>query len=436
MDHAPQSELVVRYTIEPQPHRNPVQGNDYRTTVRPDFFHTILHLSLLHPVLSQSDKMRFRVEFVGFTTQRQKVFSSFGEGEGPFEFESSLDRLLHSTIMAGTIDSAVRIIENNKIAVAVEPANWSFSVEQLADAVEKVVRIHREFFRDHSDTWFLVTLSSRPMSGPAGISMGGTALGNAFSMYCTTNLSLNPSNPESKRAYWLLAHEYFHNWNGIKIPTAGEDPQTYWFSEGFTNFFARRLMHRSGLINDSGFADDLNRTLAMFDNSPHRSAPNSFIAKGFWTDRYAQELPYQRGDLAALWLDEQIRLKSNGAKSVDDFLLDLFHNPPKDDLITCDTLLSQIEPWISTEAAQLLRAAVVEGKDLPLPEEIRLPRLKLSSGVVRGFDPNFDTDAARTSGMITGVKEDSAAYAAGLRNGQKLRRFEIQQGGPTDGSFG
>ncbi len=168
----------------------------------------------------------------------------------------------------------------------------------------------------------------------------------------------------------------------------------------------------------------------MFDKNPETRGPNSEIASGFWSDRNAQELPYQRGDLAALWLDEQIRSHSSNAKTIDDFLIDMFRNPSGDQTLTCDGLLKRIESWISTEAAAVLRAAIVDGKELPLPQQLLTPALKLRKGMSQSFDPKFDTEATRTDGRVSGVLEDGPAFKAGLRNGQKLRRFDVRTGGP------
>ncbi len=53
--------------------------------------------------------------------------------------------------MAGKIEGVLEQSKANKVAVVIEPAEWTFTADQLADAVEKVVRIHRGFFNDHSD---------------------------------------------------------------------------------------------------------------------------------------------------------------------------------------------------------------------------------------------------------------------------------------------
>jgi hypothetical protein len=77
-----------------------------------------------------------------------------------------------------------------------------------------------------------------------------------------------------------------------------------------------------------------------------------------------------------------------------------------------------------------LRATIIDGKELPLPTELRTPALKLRKGLSQSFDPNFDTEATRANGHVTGVLEDGPAFKAGLRNGQKLARFDVTSGGP------
>ncbi len=140
--------------------------------------------------------------------------------------------------LAGKMQLQTRRIKTQPIAIAMLGTDWGFQASELADAVEKVVQTERDFFQDHSDPWYLITLTP-VVGGPNAYSFGGTALKNCFALFCTKNLEVGTQSADAMRTLTLLAHEYFHNWNGVKIPTASEDPETYWFSEGFTNFYAR-----------------------------------------------------------------------------------------------------------------------------------------------------------------------------------------------------
>ncbi len=84
VEHEPAARLMARYVIKPQSGRTPHRGNDYRTVVRPDLFHTIFHLSLLHPDPSTSSEAQLasiRLAFAGFEKDDARIMSSFGQGE-------------------------------------------------------------------------------------------------------------------------------------------------------------------------------------------------------------------------------------------------------------------------------------------------------------------------------------------------------------------
>ncbi len=427
--HAPTSSLVLSYYIPATGARSAVRGNDYRTRLSSELFQMIGNLAWLMPQRGETEvPALFRLSFSGFQEAGWEVVSSFGQGQGPFDIETTPSRFLQSIVMAGRLQVMTRTIGANPIGVAISGSEWNFRGDELADAVEQVVQTQRNFFDDHSDPWYLVTLTPNSVGPPGSMSLGGTALTNCFALYCSPNLSLDRRSPHSMRTLLLLSHEYFHNWNGLKIPTASEDPSTYWFSEGFTNFYARRQLYLAGLMSGDALAGELSQAVQAYDANPHRLAPNALIAQAFWQQREVGELPYHRGDLVALLLDEHIRHRSDGRQSLDDFMLDLFRRPIAGAPITSDVLLRRIGEWADEEVVQEIRRIVVDGAEVPLPERLTDPALELTQGQVARFDPGFDLAATNESQQLVGVREDGPAYSAGLRNGQSLQRFSFQSG--------
>lgn len=428
VSHEPNTLLHMRYEVLPKESRGAIRGNDYRTQMETKLFQMIGHLGLLapKPIENAPEAVEtFRVAFTGFQDQNWTVMSSFGSGEGPFEFTGKLSEFLHSVIMAGDIQSIVRDVSGNQVGIAIAGSSWQFTPNELADLVAKVVQAERDFFDDHTDKWYLVTLTPVPQSSPQATSLGGTALTNAFSLFCTTNFTLSSGSDQPMKALWLLAHEYFHQWNGNKIPTAGDDPSTYWFSEGFTNYYARKILLRSGLITPNEFVADLNNALRLYDEIPLRLADNDKIRAGFWTNQDAQQLPYQRGDMLALMLDEHIQSKTGGKQSLDDFLLDLFRNRPTGGPVTSELLFSRLQSLVDQEVISHVRDSVLQGGNVSIPKSISEPRLELAKGQLQSYEPGFDFEKSRQSKRIVGVIESSNAYQAGVREDQPIRRFSV-----------
>ncbi|MGL1562936.1 hypothetical protein ACSTHQ_00210, partial [Vibrio parahaemolyticus] len=79
----------------------------------------------------------------------------------------------------------------------------------------------------------------------------------------------------------------FHTWNPWRLGRMAGAPAEradYWFSEGFTDFYARRLLLRSGVFSLEEFAADWNDALRAYANNPARLEPNRRVVERFWSD--------------------------------------------------------------------------------------------------------------------------------------------------------
>jgi predicted metalloprotease with PDZ domain len=133
----------------------------------------------------------------------------------------------------------------------------------------------------------------------------------------------------------------------------------------------------------------------------------------------------------ALWLDATIRLASHDRRSLDDVMFAMVRT--RDRPLTQARILATIGRYIPLDARPALEAAVMRGAALPAPD--RLPAVTgcaIRSVVdVPTFDLGFDLATSRAAGKIAGVRADSAAYAAGLRDGQVLTgRISVTNGDP------
>src|SRR5690606_31285116 len=95
-------------------------------------------------------------------------------------------------------------------------------------------------------------------------------------------------------------------------------------SEGFTDYYTYKNRLRSGNLTFDDWLKQFNEDIfrAHWEN-PMRNEPNYRIKDDFWKSRNIEKIPYRRGALFAFWLDNQIQLKSNGTRSLDDLMRDL-----------------------------------------------------------------------------------------------------------------
>lgn len=146
----------------------------------------------------------------------------------------------------------------------------------------------------------------------------------------------------------LCSHEYFHTWNVKRIKPAVFSPyqldrETYtrqlWAFEGITSYYDDLALTRCGLIPPDSYLELLGQTITrvLRGSGRHQQsvADSSFDA---WTKFYRQDENasnaivsyYTKGALIALALDLMIREASNGQRSLDDLMRQLWQRYGQD----------------------------------------------------------------------------------------------------------
>jgi len=139
----------------------------------------------------------------------------------------------------------------------------------------------------------------------------------------------------------LLAHEYFHSWNGkfrrpadLWTANFNEPMQNdlLWVYEGLTDYYGNVLTARSGLRTLEQAHDAIAQIAASFEISPGRTwrsledTTNQPIISAHgaipqnWSSWQRSYDYYSESDLIWLDADTIIRERSNGLKSLDDFV--------------------------------------------------------------------------------------------------------------------
>ena len=217
---------------------------------------------------------------------------------------------------------------------------------------------------------------------------------------------------------YVLAHELFHTWNAGEIRSDG----LYWFSEGFTDYYARLLLLRAGLISTDEYARDVNRVGREYAQSPARNRPGDEATRGFYAGSDLSRLPYQQGMLLAARWNAQIRTATNGRFSLDDALRDLRRSARAADApVTASDVTGAVLKY-APHADPLgdVRRVVAQGGTLD-PEPGALgPGFALRLARIAPFEAGFDARATLDTRVVSGVKPNSHAFWAGLRDGQEV----------------
>lgn len=296
---------------------------------------------------------------------------------------------------------------------------WGFTPEAFADAVGRIVEAENALWGDAGRP-FLVPLA--PLGEVSGHSYNGTGRSDAFSVVATNNFALD----EASR---FLAHEYMHTWIAREVGGFPEKEQArgYWFSEGFSDFYAARVLLRAGLWTPEEYVDELNRVLFRYASSPARGATGTDVVARFWTDQAVHQLPYDRGHLLALVFDHRIRQPTGGLADLDDVLLAQRALARRDSAATGAAALfpTVVRAEYGIDLAPDLARHEGRGEPVTLPADLFGTCARVETATQPEFHRGFDIERTQAAGgVITGVDPASPAYAAGLRDGMKLVRRE------------
>ncbi|HKB16179.1 MAG TPA: hypothetical protein VKF62_08935, partial [Planctomycetota bacterium] len=428
--HPPGARLEVAYELAPSGERiEDDRESRYRPAVLPDLFHLVGTTGLVVPEHLEGEEPRsIEIRWRGFAEAGWKVVSSFGAGPEPRRIRRPLHDFVYGLYVAGDLRVVPVPLKGGTLHVALAGEDWGFADDLYVDLVRRIVVAERDFFDDHGDPHFLVSLVPVGERNPRSRSLGGTGLTDAFALFLLPGTGLEEEPEMGRGLRWLLAHELFHNWNGQKMPRVEPEALVYWFSEGFTDFYARRLLLRGGLITLEEYAADLSERVGSYLASPVRNDPNQRLLRDYWKDERVERLPYLRGDVVALLLDAGIRKASGGARSLDDLMRDLLARGRRGQTVGTDSLLALAASYAGKECAERLRRIVVEGETPQLPTDLLGPCLEGERVERASYEPGFDIQGSLAAKVVTGVIADSGAFRAGLRDGQPLRRWSIHRG--------
>jgi predicted metalloprotease with PDZ domain len=309
--------------------------------------------------------------------------------------------------------------------------SWSFQPAELADAVAAIVDAENRFWGEPGRP-FLVPLAPLGGSG-SGYSFSGTGRTDAFSIVATPGFGL-------ALAAHFLAHEYMHTWNARELGgyPVSDEGLAYWFSEGWTDFYAARVLLRAGLWTPADFAAELNTVLMRYAASPARTATNAEVAERFWSDPAFGKMPYDRGHLLALLLNGRIRRETAGRADMDDVM----HaqramaraQADQPGRMDAAALLPAItRDRFGVDVSDEIARHVDRGEPILLPVDLFGACASVQTLTQPEFHRGFDLAATEAAGgAVAGTDTGSPAYAAGLRDGMRIIRREAgTPGDPT-----
>lgn len=210
----------------------------------------------------------------------------------------------------------------------------SIDLKSVTTELKKIVSSQIHIFGEHPCSEYLFQ-----------VILGKSIYGGLEHRASSTNMfdGSTLKNPEKFKDFLsLLAHEHFHLWNVKRIRPQALGPFDYskeaytrelWIAEGFTRFYDDHSLLRTKLYKPQEYFDLMAQALTKeLNQKAYRVDSVALASFDAWIRYYrpdenqANTLTnyYLKGGLIALLLDLTILHKTNGQKSLDDVMLDLY----------------------------------------------------------------------------------------------------------------
>lgn len=411
--HRPGARLTLRYRIVSAYAEDP--GFAYekaRPMVRPDWFFVHGESIFASPGGGQDRPAKFRW---GKLPKGWTVASDLDHLGGK---PTTLANLINSVAIGGT---KLRLVQRDLRGAPLRVAllgDWQFTADQLADTVTPIIAAEDSFWGDRSSPYLVAMAPLGEL--PSGLSYHGTGRTDAFSIASTSAFEL-------RQAVRFLAHENMHSWVPIALGGMPEEDEArdYWFSEGFNDYLASKVLLRSGIWSLAEWAADKNDTLLRYAQSPAKTADGAEIARRFWTDSAVQQVSYDRGHLLAAKLDSEIAARSAGKQSLETVLRTQRRAAEGSPELAVALFRKTLRDETGIDIDPDLERYARRGETLLLPADLLGDCARLVTERRKAFTRGYDADSTRRgNGIIAGVDRDGPAYAAGLRDGMQLVRRE------------
>jgi predicted metalloprotease with PDZ domain len=411
--HRPGARLRIRYRVVSAYKEDP--GFDFeqaRPLIRPDWFFAHGEALFAVPGGGQERPARFKW---GRLPKGWTVASDLDHLKGE---PTTLANLINSVAIGG---ARLRVVRRDLRGAELRVAllgDWKFTPDQLADTVTPIVVAEDSFWGDRSGP-FLVAMA--PLGDiPSGLSYVGAGRTDAFSIASTSAFEL-------RQAVRFLGHEYMHSWVPIALGGMPEEdePRDYWFSEGFTDYLAAKVLLRAGIWTLAEWAADKNETLLRYGQSSAKTADAAEVARRFWTDDEVQQVSYDRGHLLAAKVDSEIAARSQGSQSLESVLRTQRRAAEGSSELAVALFRKTLRDETGIDIDPDLDRYASRGESLLLPADLIGGCGRVVTERRKAFTRGYDSEATRIgNGVIVGVDRDGPAYAAGLRDGMKLVRRE------------
>jgi predicted metalloprotease with PDZ domain len=412
--HRPNQRVSLTYEVVSQPPGTPLTRAVYHNpVVRSSYFYVIGQALWVYPDMPESTPLQLSLHWKNIP-EGWALINSFGAGQPRQKVNVTLNDFRRGTFLAGDY-RIKRFMVNRQPVYAVTRGSFGFSDEEFNDTVKQLMQFTRDLWNSHDFPHYYVVLLPTDESVRIHAGEGRT---NSFSLYLSKDLTTL-----SKHRH-ALAHELFHAWNpqrlgDFEVIGGVEDERLYWFSEGFTDYYASVLLLRAGLISLEDYVAGYNSLTKEYYTSPIRLLTAAEMVRKRQTSYEVDRLFYKRGALLAHYWDNAIRSRTNNKSSMDDEMRSLLKSAKARGVILSNKRIADaLRPYLSEKGASDIEKYIDRGELVPAENFFGTCAIAEVNNY-HPWDMGFEADTSFKTRVISGVAPDSNAHRAGLRDGQK-----------------
>lgn len=412
--HRPGAEVRVQYWVDAGR-----REFDWMSTHHPitseQCFHGIGSTFLLTPAEGGGMPRDYEVLLRWRLPEGWKAACSWGVGAHLGARMRAVD-VRRASYLAGPLQIETRRVLGAEDVTVAQLDAFAFDADDVARKAAQIISAEVTFMREADFPPYVVTVVPVGSSANKGMQrMVGAGLARGFVLW------LSPDARWTDGVEHLFAHELFHHWNGGVMEAESPDRLVYWFLEGFTDYYALRILYESGYWSATTYARWVNQHIFEYARNPAQRAKNEEILREYWRRRdTVGEVAYQRGLLLAIrWhylsrergVDEGIdalfrgllaRARERGTKLSNDVIRAEGHR--------------RYGAWFLEEFDRHVR----EAETVTLSAKMLAPEFRGRVQTVYEYELGFDRAASLANRRVVGLKPDSLAARAGLRNGDEL----------------
>lgn len=348
------------------------------------------------------------------------------DGERGHYLAKDIDQLIDCPIVAGsTVEHEFRVagVPHSLVYLGQTCAPWDHA---------RAVRDVQAIVGAHHRMWGVFPFAQEPPGRYWFLSVRGVAGGLEHKNSTCLAWHLGEQfDRESEYLQWLglIAHEYFHTWNGKNLRPitlgpfdyeARTDTPSLWIVEGLTTYYSSLILVRSNLLTPDGYLKTLSHQISRVKDKRWVSLTEASMRD--WDPGSKLTSFYSGGAVVGFLLDQKIRQATDGRASLDDLMRQAYQRYSEERGYTEEQFEALASQVAGIDLNDFFRSYVHGTEPLDFSSALRYYGLK--------FQPDPNLSARHHLGIATVTPSErlvldwlvrgSPAERAGLEKGDEL----------------